>query len=310
MKIFEEGLKELGARFFLIGLLPSTFLAAVVAAAVDPAPWLRLLAEGGEAGAAAAPLTALLVGALLLSLVLAAVQLPMIRLLEGYWPERRPFRRLAERRTARHRERLARLKAAQDVADPNDADTLRRAQQAAFAVHHLYPADARRVMPTRLGNILRAGEDGVGARYGLDAVVIWPRLYAVLSDQTRGLVEDQRLQLDLCVRLVYVFAASALAALVGALRFGNGWAALGAALLVGLAVVAYRASQTAALSYVTLFQTAFDLHRHALFNALRLQPASNLEAEREQNRILSRFLREGVGNLEFAAPAAKEGERR
>ena len=301
VKIFEEGFKQLGVRFFLIGLLPSTFLAAVVAAVADPTLVLRWLSGLSTGDAQWSFLSTILAGAVLITVLLESVQLPMTRLLEGYWPEFFPINWIMNRRADRYRQKLEKLKKAQDISDPNDAAALRHAQNAAFAVHQLYPADPHRVMPTRLGNILRAGEDTVCRLYGLDAVVVWPRLYPLLSSETRSLVSDQRMQLDLTIRLTYIFAAAASVVAIGLFRQSLWWT-LGVILLIALSFTAYRACQAAALNYVTLFQTAFDLHRHVLYKTMRIELAADIDEERKQNRILSRFLREGVGNLKFASP--------
>ena len=305
MKLFEEGLKQLGVRFFLIGLLPSSLLALVVATVVDPTTLGKLLFGKTDN----VPGFAILGGAVFLTLLLGPLQLSLTRLLEGYWPDVILWRRLTQRRIDAHRAHLKALDDRQNVDDPNDPKALRRAQQAAFAVHHRYPSDRKRLMPTALGNVLRAGEDGIGDRYGLDPVIVWPRLYPLLSDEMRDLVADQRLQLDLTVRLVYVLAATAVSAAVG-LVMHPGWLwGAGTAVFALLSVAAYRASLSAALSYVTLFQSAFDLHRNDLYRALRLPLPSDLTSEREAGRKLSAFLRQGQGNLVFTEqnPAPKDG---
>ena len=136
--------------------------------------------------------------------------------------------------------------------------------------------------------------------------MVWPRLYPLLASETRSLVSDQRLQLDLTIRLTYIFEAAAAVSLMGLFSGISPWWALGFILLMAFSITAYRAAQAAALSYVTLFQTAFDLHRHTLYNTMRLEPVADLDQEREQNLILSRFLREGAGNLKFAPPSKDE----
>jgi hypothetical protein len=38
------------------------------------------------------------------------------------------------------------------------------------------------VTPPGLGNVLAAMEDGAGRTYGLDAVIVWPRLYPLWAN--------------------------------------------------------------------------------------------------------------------------------
>ncbi len=108
---------------------------------------------------------AFLVVAHLTAAWLASAATSLVRFYEGYWPRLlgRPPRALGVRW---HRDRLAAL-------DPfDDADYAR--------LHTGYPADASEVMPTRLGNILKNAELHPEDRYGIDAVVVWPRLYPLL----------------------------------------------------------------------------------------------------------------------------------
>ena len=70
-------------------------------------------------------------------------------------------------------------------------------------------------------NVLAAMQDTAGRAYGLDAVTAWPRLYPVLGEQCRTLVDDRRDTLDASVRLAATMAVTALASLV--LLLGAGW---------------------------------------------------------------------------------------
>lgn len=48
------------------------------------------------------------------------------------------------------------------------------------------PQQPERSMPSQLGDILRAAEDYPRERYGLDPIVLWPRLYPQLSEPLCG----------------------------------------------------------------------------------------------------------------------------
>jgi len=67
------------------------------------------------------------------------------------------------------------------------------------------------LQPTKLGNVLAAMQDSAGRPYGFDAVTAWPRLYPVLSEQCRTLVDDRRDTLDASVRLAATMTVTALA---------------------------------------------------------------------------------------------------
>jgi hypothetical protein len=148
------------------------------------------------------------------------------------------------------------------------------------------------VMPTRLGNALRAAELRAGEPYGLDAVVAWPRLYPLLSEPVRALVDGQRDALDLNARFCAVFAAAAVIA--AALLAAHGWWLLVAVGCLVLAWLAYRSAVAAAIAYGEGIRTAVDLHRFSLLQALHLPLPATPEEERALNGKVSRFLLQGV----------------
>ena len=129
---------------------------------------------------------ALAVGGLLVlatsSAMMTWLQLPALRLLEGYWP--RPFRRLRFGLVRLLRKRLHKKEDRwQKLADV-ESQKQTAEQQSEYALLDAelahYPVDPRRLMPTRLGNILRAAEEYPQVRYGLAMSVCWPRLWLVI----------------------------------------------------------------------------------------------------------------------------------
>jgi hypothetical protein len=148
------------------------------------------------------------------------------------------------------------------------------------------------VMPTRLGNALRAAEMRAGEPYGLDAVVAWPRLYPLLSDPVRALVDGQRDALDVNARFCAVFAAAGVIA--AALLAAHGWWLLVAAGCLVLTWLSYRSAVAAAIAYGETIRTSVDLHRFTLLEALHLPLPATPAEERALNAKVTRFLLQGV----------------
>ena len=57
-------------------------------------------------------------------------------------------------------------------------------------------------MPTSIGNILRAAERRPADKYGLDAIIVWPRLWLLLPEATRTELRAAYGSLDLATATV------------------------------------------------------------------------------------------------------------
>ena len=143
---------------------------------------------------------------------------------------------------------------------------------------------------------------------GLDSVVVWPRLYPLLSDRVKAVVDDLRDGMDAAVRLTATGVVTAtVAAAILAWRFGDihtagtGPACGGHSRLPGC-----RAGPLSATAEsVTV---AFDLHRFDLLAALHLETPAKQEKEVAANTALSDFLRQGVPlPFDYAVPAPSTG---
>jgi hypothetical protein len=310
MKLPEElaSAKELGTRFNLIGLLPTTGLVLLVIGLLvsglpssGPDPGKIFTAIGDLSGA---QIAAVLLGILLLSLILYPFQLSLVRLLEGYWEVSAVGDALAAIGVELQRRRLEEIKAlaVEEVPGPDDsavsipggtatvpATELERRRGLAREQFATYPAEGR-LLPTRLGNVLRAAEDEAGQRYGLDTITMMPRLYPFLSERLTDGLAELRDQLDitarLCVTLLLATVISALLLLPQLLLHGW-WLALPVATAV-LAWVAYKAAVQAATAYGRLLYVAFDLHRFDMVRGLHL-PLPNAGKEEDFNQRLSEF---------------------
>jgi hypothetical protein len=64
---------------------------------------------------------------------------------------------------------------------------------------HLRPARPWQYMPTRTGNILRAAETRPAEKYGLNTVIVWPRLWLLLPGPVRDEPTAARAALDSAV---------------------------------------------------------------------------------------------------------------
>src|SRR5262249_34312036 len=149
-------------------------------------------------GMSSAEQIALVIGAFIgVTVTGIAVQratLPVLRVLEGYWPAwldplRARVVSLRSRRIARMRRERDQL-AVKVEKGRATADEQRRHLALERRLRRI-PTEANestptRRMPTALGNILRAAESWPAHKYGLDPAKCWPRLWLLLPETSRS----------------------------------------------------------------------------------------------------------------------------
>lgn len=245
--------------------------------------WLKLQSES--------LLIAVMVSGLLIIAVSAFLvqrfDLSVLRFLEGYWsvwlqPLRRWMIQQQEQDFKRKDKRW------QTLADKQDVQVLTNEELEEYVTLDgqlmQFPSQPERLMPTKLGNILRAAESRPYDKYGLDAVICWPRLWLLLPDGVKKELQEARSSLNTAAR----FWLWSLLFIVWAVWAW--WAVLAG--LLGL-VFAYCWAVDAAGVYCSLLESAFDLYRLELYKSLRWPIPINPKQERELGKQLTNYLWRG-----------------
>jgi hypothetical protein len=148
-----------------------------------------------------------------------------------------------------------------------------------------FPAEPDDVMPTRVGNVLRAMEEYPDNRYGLDAITLWPHLWLTLPSDARSDVAAARGPMDRSV---------------SAIIWGTGlwplvvltpWAVL-PAILVPELVYRFWTIPTAMI-YADLVRAAFDVYRRKVYEAFQLPVPADPAGEQKFGRELTRYVISG-----------------
>lgn len=254
------------------------------------------------------------VGLLILGLLVIAISATviqrcdraMLRFLEGYWPKwlrwpkwmpKRFFNRTQwyVDRWKSNQKRWGELYSKGE--DQLTAEELNEYAQLDWLIVHS-PSKPNQFMPTRLGNLLRAAEYRSRERYGLDAVVCWPRLWLVLPESTRKELQEARVALNTAVRIclwsLLFLVWTPLAWWAPLLAFSAAW-------------LSYRMALQTASVYVDLLEATFDVHRHLLYQSLRVKLPQNPNHESEDGKKLTQYLwREPDPSMpDFCDPPAK-----
>ncbi len=255
---------------------------------------------------------ALYVGLPLMALVLVSAQLMRLteerwlRLLEGYdWPRalhglrRWLLLRQQRKQEAVRRELQALGSQVQEALREGQLD-LPLAERYARLDMLRYTFPQGFVLPTRLGNLLRAAEEYAEHRYGLNAVLVWPRLWLLLPPEARETLALAYQRLLAAVRawawgLTFLLVWTLLTAWL-AWRSGGGWAWLAPVAALGTGWLwmrlAYRLALARAAVFGELVRAAFDLYRLGLYDALGW-PRPSPEEEKEAGKRLTTFLWRG-----------------
>lgn len=233
------------------------------------------------------------------SMIVEHFQFAALRGLEGYWhPIFNRQRRWLVARQLAHRNRIFQeqrsvTKAYKKTPSPELKGQLVQLQDRLAA----FPSGE--LMPTRLGNLLRAAELRPYDKYGLDAIVCWPRLWLLLPDTARGDLSSARAELNAAARLwvwSWLFGLWSL------------WAWWALPIAVVAAWVAYRWAIAAAQTYGMLIEAAFDFYRDRLYIALRLRLPPDSSQEWGMGRALTEYLRRGAPGTTIYFCARDRGE--
>ncbi|HOO54362.1 MAG TPA: hypothetical protein PLX30_09005 [Methanothrix sp.] len=212
-------------------------------------------------------------------------QLPLLQFAEGYWPSKFNNIKLF---FIHHQKQILSEKEQIWNELAKRYDTLEGVELDKYATIDSdldnYPSNQKLLLPTRVGNILRAAEEYPFLRYGLNIFVVWPRLWLILPENVKQELNFARATLnDRVLLMTWSFAFSIWA-------IWNLWALIFSFLGV---VIAYIGLVHAAYAYSDLMRATFDLHRNDLFKALDF-PLPECGKEYQSGKMLTHYLKRNL----------------
>jgi hypothetical protein len=314
--------KEFGVRFNAVSFLPTAFLVLFFLLLVGLGPPFEdpsikhLVSPVRSLNIAQLVAASILIIAV--GLVAQPLQLPLVRVLEGYhWNSTRlgyVFHAAKVELQWRRQERLRAI-SSQTAPLPSFGPwltpwerrrtarrrRLRQSGEALAATDQLIWYPEGNLLPTRLGNTLRSAELRAGERYGLNTIESWPRLFPHLSPRLGEVITDLRNQVDTSARFCVVFAIATVGS-AALLAVHGPWLLIPALMFIS-SWVAYRAAINAAVAYGRQLHVAFDLHRFDMLRALDLPLPPDPTIERQWNQYLSQFFQYGLVDPAARMPA-------
>lgn len=198
-----SSLSTLIDRSFVIGfILPTIILTAVISLLFEDVAIVSKMTQAITAvdsfHAVFLPILALW----LFAIILEMLNTPIFRVLEGYhWPLKNDNwknKNVLDLQTLDRK--IVKLK--NDVQkSPVNSVLIQQYIEAVRRRAIMYPHDLGYVLPTQLGNVIRAFEQYPHAMYGADGIAIWPLLMNVISEEAKALVSRSRAYVDLLVNL-------------------------------------------------------------------------------------------------------------
>ena len=222
---------------------------------------------------------------IMLSGVLYNLNIPIIRLYEGYpWKEswigkwrtrhyKAKFKLVSSRWTGM---RTLLLKLPPD--DPRKAKIEDYWAEMGQKFNINWGAGESLILPTRLGNAVRSFEYYPNHQYGIDDVALWPRMVAKIDKDYAALIDDAKTSFDFMLNNSFLFSILALSLLITGLLYPGQLASPNRITLVlwllqiiifgGIAYWLYSMSVGRAVAWGNTVRAAYDLYRWDLLKQL------------------------------------------
>jgi hypothetical protein len=237
----------------------------------------------------------------ILSGLLYTLNVPIIRLYEGYYWRRTSIgeclvaRRQGELDTLQTRRRnlhaLLQQVSGQAPRHSLEAPLRERLATVARRLNSEFPVARSSVLPTILGNAIRSFENYPRHQYGISAIPLWPRLIAKIDKDYAAATDDAKTSFDFLINGSALSAGLALALLAAgaasplphvSLRSEVVWLAQ-VLLLLGLSNLFYRLSIAQAMAWGDMVKGAFDLYR---WDLLKQMGYEQVPRTRQEERAL------------------------
>jgi len=241
---------------------------------------------------------AFLVIAAVTGLVLAAIQAPLYRILEGYtlWP-----RKIADYRIKKHQARRRKL-----LEEYNTVAQTDRGVKAGLLYERAarYPVKDKQFAPTALGNAIRRFETYAGDRYQLDSQLLWHNLTAAAPDRAITSLDNARTNVDFFV--CFLYGGVLITAFGVGVTLSNGRGVRSAlAIAVGtlITVICYQLAVIVTDEWSAAVRAIVDNGRQGVASSFGLTIPTNFGDERYMWRAVNTLVRRPYAYSESRSPS-------
>jgi hypothetical protein len=151
------------------------------------------------------------------------------------------------------------------------------------------------VKPTALGNAFVVLEEYPYERYGMDAMVYWPRLRPLVETEYGSQLTGYKMLLDMLLNIASLAIVFGLICLALALQAWAWLPLLATAIAWAIAYASYQGGVQIVLSMKEVIALCFDYYRHRLLKEFGLSVPADMQSEQLLWLQLGQFLRRGEG---------------
>lgn len=231
---------------------------------------------------------------------------PIIRLYEGYPWEKSWLGECFVKQAKRRFEEIVLLQTSISYLDQALQDyhlmekSLQRdLRKLGMLINTEFPDHKDFILPTRLGNVIRCFERYSTVAYGMDAIVLWPRLISKINIEFASTIDEAKASFDFMLNVSFLSSLSFLGII--AVGVSSNYPLTTASLLkwiwpaisfFALALIFYHFAIGRAKAWGMQIKAAFDLYRFDLLEALGYQqePLTLCEEKALWERISAELL--------------------
>ncbi len=212
------------------------------------------------------------------TLLALVISRPLTQLLEGYFGRSFIWRWLRARQVRTYR-RLRLIATRRDIPETMSAEAEERLVN--------YPRREDELLPTRLGNHLRAAELFGNDAYSLDILEFWNEIYSTTTPNCRTDVVDQRSAFDFYVSAIANSGVVIAVAITVAVSANSAKAYVVAGVAAAFIPLLYVGAVSQAVAYGASLRSLASISRHALSRGLGYRLPDGIAEEREFWQMLS-----------------------
>jgi hypothetical protein len=319
-------LEKLGSNFLVAAMIPSFGWVIAGMVVFDPILRFSSLIQIDEGIFSLFDISIwVLVPTIIIGYTLTSLNTIILKIFEGYvFFNRFPFMRRAHIRKAsklleqcenlRQEIMILQKKRKKTVLEKELLDKLKTEYYGLAAFYdQRYPPPNAEIMPTQFGNVLKASEAYPATRYGMDAVQFWPRLWHVIPDTYKKVIEDARNELSFLVNMsalsimFYLLCIGAIlfnASLLGSIGWDEVFVSSIRYILAGLFALICnwffnRAALFSVADFGIMVRSAYDLFRLDLLEQFRLKLPKDSVEEYQIWRNLGELIVLGQDSIDF-----------